>query len=123
MSHVGAVQVHTAADETFNLWQLPVTVTDADFESVDPTVAQGARNPDGSLPTSNFLHIITGSDLIDKGTNVGLPFEGTAPDLGAYESGGTGQPVDLCPNIVGDQETMPPGMVLDGSGNCACGTP
>ncbi|MDP2335685.1 MAG: hypothetical protein Q8N05_04385 [Bacteroidota bacterium] len=26
-----------------------------------------------------------GSDLIDKGTDVGLPYKGTLPDLGAFE--------------------------------------
>jgi hypothetical protein len=28
------------------------------------------------------------SDLIDKGTNVGLPFDGPAPDLGPFEAAG-----------------------------------
>jgi len=28
--------------------------------------------------------------MIDKGTDVGLPFTGAAPDLGAYEFGATG---------------------------------
>jgi hypothetical protein len=33
------------------------------------------------------MHLAAGSKLIDKGTNVGLPFTGAAPDLGAFEYG------------------------------------
>jgi hypothetical protein len=43
------------------------------------------RQPDGSLPVLSFLHLAGGSDLIDVGTDVGLPFLGSAPDLGAFE--------------------------------------
>jgi hypothetical protein len=28
---------------------------------------------------------VAGSDLIDKGVDVGLPYTGSAPDLGAFE--------------------------------------
>ena len=37
-----------------------------------------------SLPASDFLDLAPGSGLIDKGVDVGLPFLGAAPDLGAY---------------------------------------
>jgi hypothetical protein len=37
------------------------------------------------LPDSNFLKLATSSGLIDKGTDVGVPYKGTAPDLGAFE--------------------------------------
>lgn len=57
----------------------------ADFVSLDDSVACGPRQADGSLPNTNFLHLAAGSDLIDKGMNVGLPFTGIAPDLGAFE--------------------------------------
>jgi len=43
------------------------------------------RKADGSLPDVNFFHLNSSSKLIDKGVNVGLPFNGTAPDLGAFE--------------------------------------
>ena len=39
----------------------------------------GPRQPDGSLPLLNFMRLAAGSDLIDAGTNIGLPFNGTAP--------------------------------------------
>jgi uncharacterized protein YjdB len=66
-----------------------VTVTDADFITTDSItgIAQmkAARKADGSLPDMTFLKLAATSDLIDKGVNVGLPFSGTAPDLGAFE--------------------------------------
>ena len=61
-----------------------VTVTNADFASVDSTGVSGARQSDGSLPNLSFLHLVAGSDLINAGTNVGLPYNGSAPDLGAF---------------------------------------
>ena len=68
-----------------NSWTLPVTVTAADFASVDSGGATQSRSTDGSLPTSAFLRLVAGSDLIDQGVDVGLAFSGNAPDLGAYE--------------------------------------
>lgn len=68
-----------------NSWDSSKTVTDADFLSVDFTANTGARKADGSLPDSNYLRLALGSDLIDAGVDVGLTFNGTAPDMGAYE--------------------------------------
>lgn len=68
-----------------NSWQ-GFTVNSADFISLDTTGITGARNADGSLPSTDFLHLATGSDLIDAGTNVEIPFNGDAPDLGYFES-------------------------------------
>jgi hypothetical protein len=54
--------------------------------SVDSTGEAGrSRNADGTLPASNFLRLVPGSDLIDVATGIGIPFKGTAPDLGAFE--------------------------------------
>jgi len=90
-------------DDKFNSWDasLNVKVTDADFQSVafkgaascppdDMTCFAGmasARQADGSLPVVPFLRLASSSGLIDKGTDVGLPYAGKAPDLGAFESG------------------------------------
>ena len=70
----------------FNSWNLDVEVTAEDFASLDKQLALLPRNADGSLPTVEFLRLAAGSDLIDAGTNVGLDFEGEAPDLGAFEA-------------------------------------
>jgi hypothetical protein len=43
------------------------------------------RKADGSLPDVDFMKLVDGSDLIDQGVEVGLPFNGSAPDVGAFE--------------------------------------
>jgi MYXO-CTERM domain-containing protein len=100
--------------DEYNSWDttLNLTVTDADFQSVafapptscpeaytpggtvcvpptDTTSFAGmasARQADGSLPVLPFLRLAPKSDLIDKGINVGLPFSGSAPDLGCFDT-------------------------------------
>jgi hypothetical protein len=49
--------------------------------------AVGPRQADGSLPAIDFLKLAPGSHLIDAGVNVGLPYNGLAPDVGWFESG------------------------------------
>ncbi len=89
--------------DLFNSWDasLNLKVADADFQSVaftpavsclptDQTCFAGmasARGSDGSLPAGSFLRLAANSPLIDRGTDVGLPYVGKAPDLGAFESG------------------------------------
>jgi hypothetical protein len=80
----GAVYTHD-----HNTWDSSVTVTDADFASLDYTQLLLPRKADGSLPDITFGHLVAGSDLIDRGVNVGLPYSGSAPDLGAFEYSGT----------------------------------
>ncbi len=89
----------TGVDTMFNTWDLAITPAAADFLSIsDPSVsgtgvaiessgALGPRQADGSMPAVDFLKLAAASRMIDKGTNVGLPFVGAAPDLGAYEFG------------------------------------
>jgi hypothetical protein len=95
----------TGVDTMFNSWDLSLTPANADFASVTdpsaPTTGQamgmsiessgalGPRAADGTMPKIDFLKLAMGSKFIDKGTDVGLPFVGTAPDLGAYEYGAT----------------------------------
>jgi hypothetical protein len=69
-----------------NSWQLPVTPNIADY--VGPLTEETAKAPrqaDGSLPNNGFARLVSGSDLIDKGVDVGLPYNGSAPDLGPFE--------------------------------------
>jgi MYXO-CTERM domain-containing protein len=81
-------------DSQFNTWDLNITPADKDFLSVaEPTPGSGILGPrqaDGSPPNVDFLKLAAGSAMIDKGTDVKLPFVGAAPDLGAYEYGATG---------------------------------
>jgi len=91
----------TGVDTMFNTWDLGITPAAKDFASItDPSVsmtgvsvessgALGPRAADGSMPAVDFLKLAAGSQMIDKGTDVGLPFAGAAPDLGAYEYGAT----------------------------------
>ena len=74
-------------DDAFNSWSLSVMVSNADFASVADTAVLSPRQADGSLPNIDFLHLAMGSDLIDKGSSVGFPHVGAAPDLGAFEYG------------------------------------
>jgi len=75
-------------DTQFNTWDLGVTPAASDFASVSDSGCLGPRQADGSVPTAcNFMHLSAGSKMIDKGTNVGLPYAGSAPDLGAFEYG------------------------------------
>ena len=61
-------------------------VTKADFVSLNSTGSDGPRQSDGSLPKLTFLHLVAGSDLINSGVYVGIPFNGSAPDMGAFEN-------------------------------------
>ncbi|MFO1489143.1 MAG: hypothetical protein U1F65_11770, partial [Verrucomicrobiota bacterium] len=70
--------------EQNNTWNLSVTADVADYLSLLESAAKAPRQPDGSLPVG-FARLVSGSDLIDQGVNVGLPFNGTAPDLGPFE--------------------------------------
>ena len=85
MSPGTAISNLTGGTATANSWNLSVTVSSADFTSVDEALALAPRQADGSLPDNSFMRLVSGSDLVDKGVNVGLPFNGSAPDLGAYE--------------------------------------
>jgi len=68
-----------------NSFSIPIKVTETDFKSIDQSKLTLARNVDGSLPESNFLKLKAGSVLIDKGIEIGFPFSGKRPDLGAFE--------------------------------------
>ncbi len=104
---------NAATGDEINDWT-SATISNADFESIDHTLLITARNVDGSLPSITFLKIAVGSDLIDAGTNVGIPFTGTAPDIGAFESGTNTPPTA---NAGPDQSVTPPSCTLTGSGN------
>ena len=60
--------------------------TKDDFLALDVALAAAPRQADGSLPENTFARLKPGSALIDKGVDVGIAFNGSAPDLGAFES-------------------------------------
>lgn len=69
------------------------TVNAADFVSLSP----GAN----AAPTAGgFLNLASGSDLINAGvTSTGISYNGSAPDLGAIESGSTSTNYSLTTNV------------------------
>ncbi|WP_442846389.1 right-handed parallel beta-helix repeat-containing protein [Leeuwenhoekiella sp. H156] len=75
----------TSTDISNNSWMNGLTASAADFESIDIELLSSTRKADGSLPDIAFMHLVTDSDLIDAGVDVGLSFKGSAPDLGAFE--------------------------------------
>jgi hypothetical protein len=82
------------ADDASNSWTLPgLSVSDVDFQNVMANGMDAARQGDGSLPTLPNFHLAAGSDVIDAGTDLKLPFAGKAPDLGAFEVGLEATPV------------------------------
>jgi hypothetical protein len=73
------------SDVANNYFDLSVEVTKADFASLDEGELTATRQTSGELPQISFMQLVAGSDLIDCGADVGLPFKGKAPDLGAFE--------------------------------------
>jgi MYXO-CTERM domain-containing protein len=82
-----AIARFNGGTDDFNSWTLPVTVSNEDFVSLDTAQAYLPRRPDGSLPSMTLARLRDASDLIDKGEDLGFPFAGNAPDLGAFELG------------------------------------
>ncbi len=86
----------TGGSDDANSWTLPVQVSADDFASLDVKLALTPREADGSLPNVPLARLVAGSDLVDRGEDVGLAYIGAAPDLGAYELGAepAGNPSD-----------------------------
>jgi hypothetical protein len=111
LSYLGtAVSNVAGADVAYNSWNLPVVVSSADFQGVSTEGWDAPRLPDGSLPPMPQFRLVSGSDLIDKGVNVGLAYQGAAPDLGAFE-GST--PVPLYKDVTASMKVTQSGLVLD----------
>lgn len=87
MGRGGTIANLTGGNDDFNSWTLPVIVSTEDFSSLDAELALSARAADGSLRQSDLARLVPGSDLIDAGSEVGLAYNGAAPDLGAVETG------------------------------------
>lgn len=76
-----------------NTWTdgVSFTVSDADFVLVDSaqcvTQMSASRQVGGALPEITALKLVLGSDLIDAGVDVGLPYNGSGVDIGYAEYG------------------------------------
>lgn len=81
---------NATTDDINNSWN-GHTVNDSDFKSVLTTGVDGARQAGGGLPLLDFLHLASGSDLINAGVNVGVILDcdgkpyASIPSIGAFE--------------------------------------
>ncbi|MCU0377810.1 MAG: right-handed parallel beta-helix repeat-containing protein [Bacteroidales bacterium] len=119
----GTAEIGSFADQARNSWMTPFIVAAGDFISLDATAAYGPRKSDGTLPDISYMHLAAGSDLIDGGVDVGLPYAGLAPDLGYFETGltsiseiNTSLKVNLYPNPAGERVVLR--FSLPGEGRC-----
>jgi hypothetical protein len=89
LGHKGGTEIRSIdydqCDNAFNYFDLDVTVSDEDFLSLDEALLVQPRQADGNLPQVDFMKLSPGSDLVDRGEDIGFPYHGTAPDLGAFE--------------------------------------
>ncbi len=69
-----------------NSFDLSISLTNGDFVSLDHNLLTAPRKPDGSLPDIDFMRPVQGSAITDAGVDIGFPFSGNAPDLGAIET-------------------------------------
>jgi hypothetical protein len=103
ISFDGVNQITGNSIQEANSWQ-GFTVTSADFRNLDSTLAIMPRDTAGNLPYIDLLRLVAGRSLIDAGVYVGLPYNDSAPDLGAFETEGI-------PNS-SDEEYVPTEFVL-----------
>lgn len=75
-----------ACEATHNAFTIPLTLSADDFASLDESLLTHPRQPNGDLPDVPFLRLTATSRAIDLGTDLGRPFTGKSPDLGAFES-------------------------------------
>lgn len=75
-----------SAVQANNNWNLGINVSNSDFVSLSVMLIRGQRNSDGSLNIVGFAKLTKTSRLINKGVDVGIPYLGKAPDVGAIES-------------------------------------
>jgi hypothetical protein len=105
----------SASDVSFNFFTLPVTVATNDFMTLDESLLTAPRQANGSLPYIALAQLVSTSDLVDAGTNVGFVYAGSAPDLGAFEYG-----IKPPPTLVMAQAGQ--NLVFTGSGGPGAGT-
>jgi hypothetical protein len=103
LGNYGSITISSV--QNTNSWMAPFSVSEEDFISIDTTGVRGPRKDDGSLPDINFLRLAENSDLVNTGTDIGLPYNSIAPDLGAFES-------DFTTSIESDKSVIPQTYLL-----------
>lgn len=78
---------NNSAGTAYNDGGWTTNASTGDFLSTDTTIIRTARQSDGTLPDIDFLKLVSGSDLVNAGIDVGLAYNSTAPDRGAREYG------------------------------------
>lgn len=76
-----SINFSSSVDASHNSWN-GFTVDSSDFFTLIDSPLDDARNSDGSLPTTDFLHLKDSSDMKNAGVHLEFPYSGLAPDLG-----------------------------------------
>ena len=85
LSFKGDISIETSSVQLTNSWN-GFTISSTDFISLDTSLAKSPRTSDNSVSQTDLFRLARSSSLIDAGTNVGLFYNGDAPDIGAFES-------------------------------------
>ena len=70
-----------------NSFTMDLQLCDDSFLGLDEGDLMQPRQANGDFPCVPFMKLKAGSKAIDRGVEVGIPFTGNAPDLGAFEFG------------------------------------
>jgi hypothetical protein len=116
ISYLGTNSIAANVVNTYNSWNTGFSVSAADFASLDANGLDGPRGPNGELPKLKYMRLAPTSALIDAGMDVGLPYYGDAPDLGAFEH------IDGDCQPDGDVDFLDLKCVADNWLNMSCGT-
>lgn len=102
-----ATRSKTTVVNSHNSWSSGFSVSANDFVSIDTTHILDARQANGDYPQAItcLLALSQTSQFVDAGTNVGLPYMGSAPDLGWQESNGIIRP-DLTITLGMQEQTL-----------------
>jgi hypothetical protein len=86
LSIVGTIATNSTAVQVSNSWSVVTSPSTSDVLSTDQAYALFPRRDDGGLPETPFLRPVPNGRLVNKGANIGNPFNGSGPDLGAFET-------------------------------------
>jgi hypothetical protein len=86
ISFDGTNSIVSTSIDTSNSWN-GFFVTWQDFLSIDTSLAIISRDENYQIPYTDFLRLKPTSQFVDAGIDVGIPYFGEAPDIGAFENG------------------------------------